>query len=56
VASTLTEELPKNASVRVSGMCPELGCQRLDRDTSEFHARLSDHCPIVVELVDRDWD
>jgi hypothetical protein len=54
--TTSTKELPKDARVRVSGVCPELGCKTFDRDPSLFHARLSDHCPIVVELIDRDWD
>ncbi len=51
-----TKELPEDARVNVSGICPELGCRTFERDSNVFHARLSDHCPIVVELIDRDWD
>lgn len=55
-ATASTKELPKDARVNVSGICPNLGCRTFDRDESVYHARLSDHCPIVLELIDRDWD
>jgi hypothetical protein len=55
-ATASTKELPEDARVKVSGICPELGCRTFERDSNVFHARLSDHCPIVVELIDRDWD
>jgi endonuclease/exonuclease/phosphatase family metal-dependent hydrolase len=56
LVTAATKELPKDARVNVSGICPELGCRTFERDSSVFHARLSDHCPIVLELIDRDWD
>jgi endonuclease/exonuclease/phosphatase family metal-dependent hydrolase len=49
-------ELPRDARVRVSGVCPELGCKPLVQGPTDFHRRLSDHCPIVLELIDRDID
>jgi len=48
-------ELPSGRSVTVSGPCGELGCDDL---TSEllYHHRLSDHCPIWLDLDDSDRD
>lgn len=55
VSASLTE-LPRAARVRVDGICPLLRCRRLHGDSTAFHDRLSDHCPLVVELIDRDLD
>jgi endonuclease/exonuclease/phosphatase family metal-dependent hydrolase len=49
-------ELPRNAPVGVFGICAELGCLPLTGGAPAFHQRLSDHCPIAIELIDRDWD
>lgn len=48
-------ELPTMASVVVSGPCGELGCDELSSGLPA-QARLSDHCPIWVELEDADRD
>jgi len=55
LAATGFAEIGPRASVRVSGLCAELGC---DPPSSRFAAqeRLSDHCPIVVEIADKDLD
>ena len=57
VAAHAMDELPADARIEVHGPCAELGCERIARSAS-FAAfdRLSDHCPLVVELlpVDRD--
>lgn len=42
--------LPKErARFEMAGLCAELACQR-PRTTSQALARLSDHCPIVIEV------
>jgi hypothetical protein len=48
-------ELGSKATVQVSGLCAELGC---DPPSSRFAAqeRLSDHCPVYVDIQDRDSD
>jgi endonuclease/exonuclease/phosphatase family metal-dependent hydrolase len=48
-------ELPPKASVVVSGACGELGCDALS-SALPSQTRLSDHCPIWVELDDSDRD
>jgi endonuclease/exonuclease/phosphatase family metal-dependent hydrolase len=54
VSSALLELPPK--PVRVFGMCAELDCQPLKGGATESHRRLSDHCPIAVEFIERDLD
>jgi len=47
-------ELPANARAAVHGACEELRCnERPDKDVVE---RLTDHCPVVLSLEDRDDD
>jgi endonuclease/exonuclease/phosphatase family metal-dependent hydrolase len=48
-------ELPENRVLVVSGPCGELGCTDL-RAELPFHRRLSDHCPIYVDITDQDRD
>lgn len=48
-------ELPSGGRVEVSGHCGELGCAPF-RDEPAADRRLSDHCPIVLELDDVDRD
>jgi len=48
-------ELPKARTLTVSGPCGELGCSDL-RGELPFHRHLSDHCPVFVDLDDRDDD
>jgi hypothetical protein len=48
-------ELPPTRAAVVSGLCGELGCSNPKRDLPA-QRRLSDHCPFVVELDDRDSD
>jgi endonuclease/exonuclease/phosphatase family metal-dependent hydrolase len=49
-------ELPRASKVSVSGYCAERNCRALDDDVPAAQQALSDHCPIVLELVDRDLD
>ncbi len=56
VITTGTREL-RSATARVGGVCAERSCRRVSRrDPPAALARLSDHCPVVVELDDRDLD
>jgi endonuclease/exonuclease/phosphatase family metal-dependent hydrolase len=48
-------ELPNDRVLVVSGPCAELGCTDL-RAELPFHRRLSDHCPIYVDITDQDRD
>lgn len=51
-----TVELPGTNYVHVAGMCPLLRCRHFERDWTAYQAKLSDHCPIALEFVDRDLD
>lgn len=48
-------ELGREATLRVSGLCAALECQPL-RGRPQALERLSDHCPIYVDIPDRDED
>lgn len=52
--SELTE-LPAGAHVTISGACGELGCDALSSGLAS-QERLSDHCPIFLDLTDEDRD
>jgi len=43
-------------SVQVTGYCALAGCQRIRGDYPLAYRRLSDHCPVVVEIANRDDD
>ncbi|MFO7179732.1 MAG: endonuclease/exonuclease/phosphatase family protein [Pseudomonadota bacterium] len=53
--TTSTMREARNARVSVEGLCRELGCFVGDALPDAYH-RLSDHCPVVLDVVDRDWD
>jgi endonuclease/exonuclease/phosphatase family metal-dependent hydrolase len=58
VISSVTAELPRAERVRVSGVCGALECRKLSagrRRPAALEA-LSDHCPILLDLTDRDLD
>jgi endonuclease/exonuclease/phosphatase family metal-dependent hydrolase len=55
--STATRELPTGARAAVAGACELLACRRPPRAPElPALAHLSDHCPLVIELDDRDDD
>jgi endonuclease/exonuclease/phosphatase family metal-dependent hydrolase len=56
VVSAGMRELPSDAKVVVEGYCKSLNCASLSDKEPLAHHRLSDHCPIVVNLMDRDLD
>ncbi|NNK48898.1 MAG: hypothetical protein HKP01_08505, partial [Gemmatimonadetes bacterium] len=42
---------------RVFGYCARSNCERLDADRMPYdYAYVSDHCPVVVDLMDVDRD
>jgi endonuclease/exonuclease/phosphatase family metal-dependent hydrolase len=51
-------EVPERASVEVYGGCRALKCRPLNHNDhfSAFFEQLSDHCPIVLTIADRDLD
>lgn len=50
-------EAPSGAVARVVGYCAEADCRPLDRDRMPYdYAFVSDHCPVVIDLVDADQD
>jgi hypothetical protein len=56
VASAVAE-LPGSRRASVSGFCADRRCGALpDRAMPRAYRELSDHCPVVVELDDRDLD
>jgi endonuclease/exonuclease/phosphatase family metal-dependent hydrolase len=54
--SSKMKELPTNAKAEVKGLCEETSCWRSKGSSKAALSRLSDHCPLVVELVDKDLD
>lgn len=55
LVTTSTKELSKDARVTVAGICEKLGCKP-QGGANLFHSKLSDHCPLVLKFIDRDWD
>ncbi len=49
------EELPSQ-SARVTGYCALTGCRRIKGDYPLAYERLSDHCPIVIDIENQDKD
>jgi endonuclease/exonuclease/phosphatase family metal-dependent hydrolase len=45
----------ENATLRVGGPCAELGCERAP-ERHPARSALSDHCPVYVDVPDRDLD
>jgi endonuclease/exonuclease/phosphatase family metal-dependent hydrolase len=54
VASTGMQEVA--ATVRVTGYCALAGCANISGAMPAASERLSDHCPVVVDIQDRDLD
>jgi predicted extracellular nuclease len=54
IAATMQEA--DDAAVRVSGLCAALACKKLDAVHLPAVAELSDHCPVIVDIPDRDVD
>ena len=46
----------RTRSARVTGYCAVAGCLRIKGDYPPAYRRLSDHCPVIVEIDNRDQD
>lgn len=55
-AANAMQEVPAEAVVQVSGFCSEGACDRLRLWHEDARARLSDHCPILLDLAADDDD
>jgi endonuclease/exonuclease/phosphatase family metal-dependent hydrolase len=55
VDSTM-EEIHSGGTAQVNGLCAELSCFRKKGFPKTALSHLSDHCPIVVELLNQDLD
>lgn len=57
IAPASMRELGPSPRVRSTGLCEALGCQRLPSvDEPAAQRALSDHCPILIDLLDQDLD
>ena len=46
----------RTRSARVTGYCAVAGCRRIQGEYPPAYRRLSDHCPVVIEIDNRDLD
>jgi len=56
VVTASTTEVPSNAVVSVSGYCEVLGCAASAASMPHAYRALSDHCPLLLDVNDRDDD
>jgi hypothetical protein len=56
VVSRSTAEVPSGSIAHVSGICEETSCGRLRNWLEDARDRLSDHCPVVLDLSAQDDD
>jgi hypothetical protein len=54
--STDLAELPPGTKATVDGYCAESGCSRDYEPKERPYERLSDHCPVLLDVSDRDLD
>lgn len=54
--TTSTMREAENARLSVEGLCRELGCSAVGEALPDAYHHLSDHCPIVLDVTDRDLD
>jgi endonuclease/exonuclease/phosphatase family metal-dependent hydrolase len=56
IVTTAMQEAPVGQVATVYGHCRELGCEAYSGKEPEAVLHLSDHCPIVLALLDQDQD
>lgn len=56
VVPQTTLEIPADSIAHVSGLCEELKCDRLVDSLEEARERLTDHCPVMLDLAAEDAD
>ena len=56
VAAANMAEVPKGSIVHVSGICEAISCDRQVNWLEDAYDRLSDHCPLLLDLAAEDDD
>lgn len=56
LASASMAEVPADSMVQVAGICQEIGCDRQVNWLEDAYDRLSDHCPLLLDLAATDDD
>ncbi len=57
LVSTAMTEAPTGSVARVFGYCAEADCQPIDQENMPYdYVHVSDHCPVVIDLIDADRD
>ena len=56
VVTQAMDELPIGEHASVEGYCRDARCEAIDSEPGLANRHLSDHCPMVLSLVDRDLD
>lgn len=56
IATASMAELPTDSQVHVSGICQEIACDRQVNWLEDAYDRLSDHCPLLLDLAELDDD
>jgi len=56
LAAATMAEVPEDSVVHVSGICEEVSCERQVAWLEDAYDRLSDHCPLVLDLAVDDDD
>ena len=56
IVTEATRELSPTVRAKVEGYCKSLNCEPFSGKEPLAFRRLSDHCPLVIELTDRDMD
>jgi len=56
LASATLRELAPSAQSHVTGACAAGAAPLSERAAKRLRRQLSDHCPLVLDLTDRDWD
>jgi endonuclease/exonuclease/phosphatase family metal-dependent hydrolase len=56
VVAQSADEMPSGAVAHVSGICEEIGCDRLRNWLEDARDHLSDHCPVLLDLAPQDDD
>jgi predicted extracellular nuclease len=56
LASANMAEVPKSSIVHVAGICEEISCDRQVNWLEDAYDRLSDHCPLLLDLAAVDDD
>jgi endonuclease/exonuclease/phosphatase family metal-dependent hydrolase len=56
LVSSKLQELPFSTEVQASGLCEVFSCSPFPGAAPQVYREVSDHCPLVIDLVDKDLD